>query len=400
MLHSLVSLSFWGNVAVTLVLTHVTVLGVTIYLHRCQAHRALDLNPVLAHFFRLWLWLSTSMGTRAWVAVHRKHHTFVDTEEDPHSPVVLGLARVFFAGVLLYRKERKVPETLERFGRGTPDDWLERNIYAERPFTGLFSLLAIELLIFGWPAFLMWGVQMIWIPLWAMGFINGIGHFWGYRNFASPDSSTNIFPWGIIAGGEELHNNHHAYGTSAKLSVKWWEFDIGWLYIRLFELLGLATVHRSVPKIIRDPKKNEVDSETLGAVLGNRFQVLDQYWRKVVRPVLREHKQRACKTQQGLLRRARLLLTKDESMINHEEKAQLNEILAQGPTLKTIYDFRNELQQIWHRTTVSQIEMLEKLQKWCQQAEASGIQTLQDFVSVLKTYTLRQPARVRADFTV
>ncbi len=400
MLHSLVSLSFWGNVAVTLVLTHVTVLGVTIYLHRSQAHRALDLNPVLAHFFRLWLWLSTSMGTRAWVAVHRKHHTFVDTEEDPHSPVILGLPRVFFAGVLLYRKERKVPETLERFGRGTPNDWLERNVYAERPFTGLFSLLAIELLIFGWPAFLMWGVQMIWIPLWAMGFINGIGHFWGYRNFASPDSSTNIFPWGIIAGGEELHNNHHAYGTSAKLSVKWWEFDIGWLYIRLFELLGLAKVHRSMPKIIRDPKKNEVDSETLGAVLGNRFQVLDQYWRKVVRPVLREQKQRASKTQQGLLRRARMLLTKDESMINQEEQAQLNEILAQGPTLKTIYDFRNELQQIWHRTTANQIEMLERLQKWCQQAEASGIQTLQDFVSLLKTYTMRQPAQVRADFTV
>lgn len=400
MLHSLVSLSFWGNVAVTLVLTHVTVLGVTIYLHRSQAHRALDLNPVLAHFFRLWLWLSTSMGTRAWVAVHRKHHTFVDTEEDPHSPVILGLPRVFFAGVLLYRKERKVPETLERFGRGTPNDWLERNVYAERPFTGLFSLLAIELLIFGWPALLMWGVQMIWIPLWAMGFINGIGHFWGYRNFASPDSSTNIFPWGIIAGGEELHNNHHAYGTSAKLSVKWWEFDIGWLYIRLFELLGLAKVHRSMPKIIRDPKKNEVDSETLGAVLGNRFQVLDQYWRKVVRPVLREQKQRASKTQQGLLRRARMLLTKDESMINQEEQAQLNEILAQGPTLKTIYDFRNELQQIWHRTTANQIEMLERLQKWCQQAEASGIQTLQDFVGLLKTYTMRQPAQVRADFTV
>lgn len=398
MLHSLVSLSFWGNVAVTLILTHVTVLGVTIYLHRCQAHRALDLNPVLAHFFRLWLWLSTSMGTRAWVAVHRKHHTFVDTEEDPHSPVILGLAKVFFAGVLLYRKERKVPETLERFGRGTPNDWLERNIYADRPFTGLFSLLAIELLIFGWPAFIMWGIQMIWIPLWAMGFINGIGHYWGYRNFASPDSSTNIFPWGLIAGGEELHNNHHAYGTSAKLSVKWWEFDVGWLYIRLFEMLGLAKVHRSIPKILRDPKKNEVDSDTLGVLLGNRFQVLDQYWRKVVRPVLREQKQRATKPQLGILRRARTLLTKDESMINQEEQAQLQEILSQGPALKTIYDFRNELQQVWHRTTVSQMEMLERLQKWCQQAEASGIQALQDFVSLLKTYTLHEPVRVKADY--
>jgi stearoyl-CoA desaturase (delta-9 desaturase) len=398
MFHSLVSMSFWGYVAVTLIMTHITVLGVTIYLHRCQAHRALDLNPVLSHFFRLWLWLSTSMSTRAWVAIHRKHHTFVDTEDDPHSPVVLGLPRVFFGGVMLYRKESKVTETLERFGRGTPNDWLEKNLYSPRPLLGILSLLAIELVIFGWPALLIWAVQMIWIPLWAAGFINGVGHFWGYRNFASPDASTNIFPWGIIAGGEELHNNHHAFGTSAKLSVKWWEFDIGWTYIRLFEMLGLAKVHRSIPKIISDPKKNQVDNETLGALLGNRFQVLDQYWRKVVRPVLREQKQQATKPQQGLLRGARRLLTKDVALINKVEQEQLQEILSQGPTLKTIYDLKLELQEVWHRTTANQMEMLERLQKWCQQAEATGIHALQDFVNLLKTYTLKQqPVRVSAD---
>ncbi len=394
MFHSLVSLSFWGNVVVTLILTHLTVLGVTIYLHRCQAHRALDLHPAISHFFRMWLWLSTSMSTRAWVAIHRKHHTFVETEDDPHSPVVMGLAKVFFGGVFLYRKESKVQETLDRFGRGTPDDWLERKLYAPHPLTGVVSLLILELMIFGWPALIMWVVQMLWIPFWAAGVINGIGHWWGYRNFGSPDASTNIVPWGIIAGGEELHNNHHAFGTSAKLSVKWWEFDIGWFYIRLFELLGLAKVHRSIPKIITDPKKNEVDSETLGALLGNRFQVLDQYWRRVFRPVLRELKQRASKPQQGLLRGARRLLNKDDAQINPVEQAQLQEILAQGHTLQTIYDLRKELQEIWHRTTANQVEMLERLQKWCHEAEATGIQALKDFVALLKTYTLQQQ-RVR-----
>jgi stearoyl-CoA desaturase (delta-9 desaturase) len=231
-----------------------------------------------------------------------------------------------------------------------------------------------------------------------MGLINGVGHYWGYRNFASPDSSTNILPWGLIAGGEELHNNHHAYGTSAKLSVKWWEFDVGWLYIRLFQFLRLAKVHRTIPKILRDPKKTEVDTETLGVLLGNRFQVLDQYWRKVVCPTLREQKQRATEAQLSLLRRARTLLTKDESLINQEEQAQIQELLSQGPALKTIYDLRSELQQLWQRTTASQVEMLDRLQKWCQQAEESGIQALQDFVSLLKTYTQHEPVRVKADY--
>lgn len=397
MFHSLVSLSFWGNVIVTLILTHLTVLGVTIYLHRCQAHKALDLHPAISHFFRMWLWLSTSMSTRAWVAIHRKHHTFVETEDDPHSPVVMGLAKVFFGGVFLYRKESKVQETLERFGRGTPNDWLENNLYVPRPLTGIIALLVLELVVFGWPALIMWVVQMLWIPLWAAGVINGIGHAWGYRNFASPDASTNIIPWGLIAGGEELHNNHHAFGTSAKLSVKWWEFDIGWFYIRLFEILGLAKVHRSIPKIITDPKKNAVDSETLGAMLGNRFQVLDQYWRRVFRPELRVLKRRAPKHQQGLLRGARRLLNKDDGQFNSVEQAQLEEILAQGSSLKTIYDFRNELKDIWHRTTANQLEMLERLQKWCHEAESSGIQALKEFVDLLKTYTLQQPVRVKSN---
>jgi stearoyl-CoA desaturase (delta-9 desaturase) len=252
----------------------------------------------------------------------------------------------------MYRRESRVQETRDRFGRGTPDDWLERNLYQKHSLMGPTVLMFLELMIFGWPALIMWVVQMIWIPLWASGFVNGVGHWWGYRNFASPDSSTNIFPWGVIAGGEELHNNHHAFGTSAKLSVKWWEFDIGWTYIRLFEMLGLAKVHRSIPKIISDPKKNEVDSETLGALLGNRFQVLDQYWRKVVRPVLREQKQQASKPEQGLLRGARRLLTKDEAQINAAEQEQLQKILATGPSLKKIYDLRKELQEVWHRTTV------------------------------------------------
>lgn len=395
MIHGLWPMSFWGYVITTLILTHVTVLGVTIYLHRCQAHRALSLNPIVAHFFRLWLWLSTSMSTRAWVAVHRKHHTFVETPDDPHSPVVLGLPKVFFGGVMLYRRECQVAETLERFGKGTPDDWLERKLYGPRPLLGVMSLLFLELVIFGWPALIMWLVQMIWIPLWAAGFINGVGHFWGYRNFASPDASTNIFPIGLIAGGEELHNNHHAFGTSAKLSVKWWEFDVGWLYIRLFQFLGLAKVHRTIPKLQSNPAKHTLDDDTLGALVSNRLQVMDQYWRRVILPVMNEQKHKADKLHKKLYRQARKLLIKDESLIRESEKQRLNALLQNGSTLKVIYDLRLELQNVWHRSTASQREMLESLQTWCHNAEASGIAVLQDFVRLLKTYT-QQPVPVTA----
>src|SRR5512143_1921490 len=234
-------LPWWGYVVVALALTHVTIAGVTIFLHRCQAHRALDLHPIPSHFFRFWLWLTTGMITKEWAAIHRKHHAKCETPEDPHSPQVLGINRVLWGGVLLYRNESKNRETMERYGHGTPDDWLEHKLYTPYNFAGVALMALIDVALFGLvPGLAIFAVQMVWIPFWAAGVINGIGHYWGYRNFGCADASTNIVPWGILIGGEELHNNHHAYATSAKLSNKWYEFDIGWMYIRILESLRLA----------------------------------------------------------------------------------------------------------------------------------------------------------------
>ena len=242
-------LPWWGYVAVALALTHVTIAAVTIYLHRCQAHRAVELHPIVAHFFRFWLWLTTGQVTKEWAAIHRKHHAKVETAEDPHSPQVHGINKVLWAGVYLYVKESYKKETLERYGHGTPDDWLERNVYTPQHFAGIMLMLGFNLLAFGLvPGVLIWLTQMAWIPFWAAGVINGVGHFFGYRNWDDvPDASTNIVPWGILIGGEELHNNHHAFAASAKFSTKWYEFDIGWMYLCVMESLGLATVKRLAP---------------------------------------------------------------------------------------------------------------------------------------------------------
>ena len=246
---SLFELSWWGYALVTLSLTHMTIASVTIFLHRHQAHRALELHPIASHCFRFWLWLTTGIITKEWVAIHRKHHAKCETIEDPHSPQFYGIGTVLFKGAKLYRIEARNTATLKKYGHGTPDDWLERNLYSKHDTLGIGIMLAIDIFLFGPIGLIMWGVQMVWIPFFAAGVINGVGHYWGYRNFASNDTSTNIVPWGILIGGEELHNNHHAYVTSAKLSNKWWEFDIGWVYIRALEILGLATVHNPTRKV-------------------------------------------------------------------------------------------------------------------------------------------------------
>jgi stearoyl-CoA desaturase (Delta-9 desaturase) len=284
----LIDLSWWGSVLVILGLTHVTIAAVTIFLHRQQAHRALDLHPVVSHFFRGWLWLTTGMITREWVAVHRKHHAKCETPEDPHSPQIYGINKVLFEGVELYGRETKNTATLERYGRGTPDDWLERHLYAKHNLLGVSLMLVIDLLLFGPIGLTIWAVQMLWIPFFAAGVINGIGHYWGYRNFAPNDTSNNIVPWGILIGGEELHNNHHAYATSAKLSNQWWEFDLGWLYIRLLETLGLARVRRVAPKIRFDPTKRRCDAGTVQAVITHRYQVLATFARCLKQTALAE----------------------------------------------------------------------------------------------------------------
>ena len=385
-------LSTGALVLTGLVLTQVTITSVTIYLHRHQAHRALDLHPVMAHLFRFWLWLSTGIVTREWVAIHRKHHAKCETPEDPHSPQVEGIATVLGQGYELYRKEAANSETLERYGHMTPNDWLERQVYARFSGVGITLMLLLDIMLFGMAGLVLWAVQMAWIPFWAAGVINGIGHFWGYRNYETPDASRNILPLGLFIGGEELHSNHHAFPTSARFSSKWWEIDLGWFYIRLLTLLRLAKVKRVAPRrVLINARKESIDLETVTAVLRNRMHVMASYARDVIYPVLRQERERCDSSCKRVLWRARILLIRDASLINERARERLDHILSRFNDLKMVYQYRQQLQSVWAGKATSQ-EMLRKaLQEWCQQAEETGITALQDFSQRLRGYSL-QPA--------
>ncbi len=387
MLDGVLDFSLWQALLAALVFTHITIAAVTIYLHRHQAHRALDLHPIVSHFFRCWLWLTTGMTTRSWVAVHRKHHAKVETAEDPHSPQVLGIRKVLLEGAELYRREARNAETLAKYGHGTPDDWLERHVYL-RDRIGITLLFLIDLALFGIAGIAVWGIQMLWIPLFAAGVINGVGHWWGYRNYEVPDASTNIVPWGILIGGEELHNNHHTFASSAKLSSKWWEFDIGWLYIRLMQFCGLAKVRKVAPRPVRDPFKSAADMDTLVAIITNRFQVMSHYGRDVVARVYQEEMRRRAGAGQRPSRRGRRLLLRDESLIDEQGRRQLDSILSGSQHLETVYHFKQTLQALWRRSAESNEHLLHSLQEWCHQAETSGIKALQDFSRALRSYSL------------
>lgn len=391
MLDGLLNLTFWGYVVATLILTHITIASVTIFLHRHQAHRGLELHPVVSHFFRLWLWLTTGMETKAWVAIHRKHHAKCETVDDPHSPVILGIKTVFWQGAELYRKEAKNAETMEKYGHGTPDDWLERHVYARYSGKGIVLMLFIDLALFGLAGITIWAIQMMWIPVTAAGIINGIGHYWGYRNYECPDRATNIMPWGILIGGEELHNNHHTYASSARLSSKWWEFDIGWFYIRTLETLGLARVKKVAPKPVVLPHKHAVDLDTLSALITNRFKVMSTYGKQVVVSVYKEELQKADSAYKALLKHARSLLIREESLMDDDAKRKLATVLSHSQRLHTVYEYKQRLQEIWKRTSETQENLLHALQEWCKQAEATGIHALQEFARSLRGYTL-QPA--------
>ncbi|MDX1251831.1 MAG: transposase [Gammaproteobacteria bacterium] len=388
MANGLLNFSVWGYVAAALIMTHITIAAVTIYLHRHQAHRALDLHPVISHFFRFWLWLTTGMVTKAWAAIHRKHHAKCETEEDPHSPQVLGIKKVLLEGSELYRKEAKNQETLDKYGHGTPDDWIERHLYTPHSKYGIVLMLITDILLFGVAGITIWAVQMLWIPITAAGMINGIGHYWGYRNYEPQDASTNIMPWGIIIGGEELHNNHHAFPSSAKLSSKPWEFDIGWLYIRTMETFGLAKVKKVAPEPVIVAGKQAVDMETLRAVIVNRLHVLSHYGREVVQPVLKDELRKADDSCRALLARGRRLLVRDQSLMDEAARNQLHSVLDRSQELRTVYQYRQKLQEIWQRSTVTQDSLLHSLQEWCHQAEETGIKRLQDFSKSLRGYTM------------
>ncbi len=375
-------LSFWQLALVTLALTHITIASVTIFLHRHQAHRALDLSPAVSHLFRFWLWLTTGMVTKEWAAIHRKHHAKCETPDDPHSPQVLGLNRVLWGGVLLYVKESRNADTMTRYGHGTPDDWIEKRVYSRFPGLGITLMLLLDILFFGIPGVLVWGVQMIWIPFWAAGVINGVGHYFGYRNFRAEDASTNIFPLGILIGGEELHNNHHAYASSAKLSSRWYEFDIGWMYIRILELMGLARVKKTAPKLRLARAKNECDLETLQAVITHRYEVLAKY-AKTLRSIYAEEVGRM----QGIdLAMVRKWLHLDAQELDEASRAKLGIALEGSPALKTVYTMRQELEALWQRSAASKEHLVRQLEDWCHKAEASGIAQLRAFSRRLRSY--------------
>ena len=385
----LIDLPWWGYVLVALGLTHITIAAVTLFLHRSQAHRAVDLHPVVSHFFRFWLWLTSGMVTKEWVAIHRKHHAKCETPEDPHSPQTRGIKKVFWEGSELYRAEAKVVETLEKYGHGTPDDWIERNIYSRHSAAGIWLMMAINLALFGPLGLTIWAVQMAWIPITAAGIINGIGHYWGYRNFASEDASTNILPWGILIGGEELHNNHHAYGTSARLSNKWYEFDIGWLYIKLMSYVGLATVRKLAPTVKGQPAKPLCDLDTLQAVITHRYDVMARFVKSVRADSMAEIarlKAGANLPQNWTFDSFRRWLYKEPAQLAAADRAELDTLLGKSERLQTVYRMRQELAAIWGRSTASREQLLEQLQAWCRRAEDSGIQSLKEFSVRLRRY--------------
>ena len=375
--------SWWQITLFTLAVTHITIAAVTIFLHRCQAHRALDLHPIVSHFFRLWLWLTTGMVTKEWASIHRKHHAKCETVDDPHSPQILGIGTVLSRGAELYKNEAKNQETMDKFGHGTPDDWIERNIYSKFSWQGVAIMLIIDVFLFGGIGLTVWAVQMLWIPITAAGVINGIGHFWGYRNFDCEDASRNIFPLGILIGGEELHNNHHTFATSAKLSNKWYEFDIGWFYIRMMSAVGLAKVKKTPPKPVLSDLR-PADQNTLEAIIANRYEIMARY-SKTLRSFFSNEVQHM-QVLASHLSDARTWLSKDESRLNEEEKAKLEELMASNAQLRKMIEMRRDLQAIWGRSSASREQLVSQLHSWCQRAEDSGLTSLREFSLRLRRY--------------
>lgn len=381
---------WWGYVVVTLVMTHITIASITIYLHRHSAHRALELHPIVSHFFRFWLWLTTGMVTKQWTAVHRKHHAKCETKADPHSPVTVGIKKVLLEGSELYRTEAKNQETLDRYGYGTPDDWVERNVYTKHSAKGVALMLIIDVILFGPIGITIWAVQMLWAPIFAAGIINGVGHYWGYRNFQAEDASRNIVPWGILIGGEELHNNHHAFATSARLSNKWYEFDIGWLYICILQAFGLAKVKKTAPKLRMNKQKDCCDLDTLQAVISHRYEVLAKYTKSLQQAFTKEMDGLKGAIAEYDIDKSTLKrwVMADSRTLQAHEKEKLSQVLssAQARELDKMYVMREELIGIWQRSTASTEELVKQLEDWCKRAEESGIEVLRTFSQSLRCY--------------
>ena len=383
-------LPWWGYVLVATVLVQITIAAVTLYLHRCQAHRALDLHPAVSHFFRFWLWMTTGMITKEWAAIHRKHHAKCETEEDTHSPRIHGINKILWTGVVLYVKESHKTDVMDKYGHSTPTDWLERNVYTPMNKWGIVVLALLDIFLFGFiPGLLIYGVQLLWIPFWAAGVINGVGHWFGYRNFNTDDDATNIVPWAAWIGGEELHNNHHAYPTSAKFSIRWYEFDLGWMYITILKSLGLATVRKQAPQVKLDPSKIEVDAATLQAVIAHRFDVMARFAKSMKRTAAQEMaamRERGHESSATALKKVRKWLHRHEDAVPAKRREDLQLALESSPALKTTHSMRQELARVWERSTLSTDQLVHQLRDWCDRAEKSGVPHLEDFSRSLRCY--------------
>jgi stearoyl-CoA desaturase (delta-9 desaturase) len=391
--HGILDLSVTGVVIYALAVTHITIISVTVYLHRHAAHRAVELHPLLQHFFRFWVWLTTGMITKEWAAIHRKHHAMCETEGDPHSPRVMGLKKILLEGADIYRTATHDTEIMDRFGAGCPDDWMERNVYQRFTFLGIGSMLVLNVSLLGVLGLTVWAVQMMWVPIFAAGIINGIGHYWGYRNYECSDAATNILPWGILIGGEELHNNHHTYPNSAKLSQKPWEFDLGWFWIRTFEICGLAKARSTGPMVQKIQGKSTLDMDTAWAVLNDRFRVMAKYAEDVVAPLAEQEYHRADEATRKLFKKAKKTLCRDDSLVDEADRNRIAELTGYSPDLKVIYEFRLQLLDVWSKRGASADELLGALKQWCVDAENSGIQALSEFVEELKSYSIPQLSR-------
>ena len=393
MLFGLLNLSVWGYFIALMILTQITILSVTIFLHRHQAHRALELHPSVSHFFRFWLWMTTGMKTNEWVAVHRKHHAYTERDGDPHSPQLFGIKQIVFNGTELYRKAANDPAMVEKYSRGTPNDWMEKRVYGAHARLGISMMLILDLVLFGLPGLAFWALQMMWIPFFAAGVVNGIGHYWGYRNYECHDAARNIIPLGIFIGGEELHNNHHTFASSAKLSSKWWEFDSGWLVIKTLSFFKLAKIKKLPPKLLRSPSKSTIDYETVSALFLNRFQVLARYTREVITPVLKEGNQKSTNPRIALSRHWARLISRDKNLLSVGARARLAKLLQKRRQLRTVCIYHKNLQAIWKQSAHTQRELVEALQAWCARAEASGNAYLEQFSQYIRGLTLN-PVRV------
>ena len=380
----------WGAMLIyLLVVTQLTIFSVTLYLHRSQAHRGVDFHPVLAHFFRFWTWLTTSMITREWVAIHRKHHAKCETEEDPHSPQYKGINTVFWRGVELYREARGMRDDIEQYGKGCPNDWIEKKVYTPWATMGPVVLLVISFILFGAKGVAVWAIQMAWIPFWAAGVVNGLGHWWGYRNFETADTATNLVPWGVWIGGEELHNNHHTFPSSAKFALRKWEVDIGWIAIKAMEKVKLAKVLRVAPSLNIRPNIPMPDTDTLKALLAHRFQAMTDFKRNVLKPALREEAQaKGTKLNRLMPRKLRKGLVDDGRWLTPDARQQMNEWVESSPRIQAVIEYRRRLAHVLESRGHTAAETLQHLQDWCKEAEASGIRALQDYAARLKGYAL------------